>query len=75
MKEPAKADISVSGNAITVTTDAGGSAVAKVYSTDGKLVAQATVNGSATLAVDGQKGTYIVRVENGNNVTVKKVML
>ncbi len=75
VKEPAKADISVSGNAITVTTDAGGSAVAKVYSTDGKLVAQATVNGSATLAVDGQKGTYIVRVENGNNVTVKKVML
>lgn len=75
VKEPAKADISVSGNAITVTTDAGGSAVAKVYSTDGKLVAQATVNGSATLTVDGQKGTYIVRVENGNNVTVKKVML
>lgn len=75
VKEPAKADISVSGNAITVTTDAGGSAVAKVYSTDGKLVAQATVNGSATLAVDGQKGTYIVRVENGNDVTVKKVML
>lgn len=75
VKEPAKADISVSGNAITVTTDAGGSAVAKVYSTDGKLVAQATVNGSATLAVDGQKGTYIVRVENGNDVTVKKVIL
>lgn len=75
VKEPAKADISVSGNAITVTTDAGGSAVAKVYSTDGKLVAQATVNGSATLSVDGQKGTYIVRVENGNDVTVKKVML
>lgn len=75
VKEPAKADISVSGNAITVTTDAGGSAVAKVYCTDGKLVAQATVNGSATLTVDGQKGTYIVRVENGNNVTVKKVML
>lgn len=75
VKEPAKADISVSGNAITVTTGAGGSAVAKVYSTDGKLVAQATVNGSATLTVDGQKGTYIVRVENGNDVTVKKVML
>ena len=75
VKEPAKASIGVNGNAITVTTDAGGSAVAKVYSTDGKLVAQATVNGSATLAVDGQKGTYIVRVENGNNVTVKKVML
>ncbi len=75
VKEPAKASISVNGNAITVTTDGNGSAVAKVYSTDGKLVAQATVNGSATLAVDGQKGTYIVRVENGNDVTVKKVML
>ena len=75
VKEPAKASISVNGNAITVTTDGNGSAVAKVYSTDGTLVAQATVNGSATLAVDGQKGTYIVRVENGNDVTVKKVML
>lgn len=75
VKEPAKASISVNGNAITVTTDGNGSAVAKVYSTDGKLVAQATVNGSATLSVGGQKGTYIVRVENGNDVTVKKVML
>ena len=75
VKEPAKASISVNGNTINVTTDGNGSAVAKVYSTDGKLVAQATVNGSATLAVDGQKGTYIVRVENGNDVTVKKVML
>lgn len=75
VEEPAKADISVNGGAITVSTDGNGSAVAKVYSTDGKLVAQAAVNGSATLSVGGQKGTYIVRVENGNDVTVKKVML
>lgn len=64
------ADISVEGNAISVKTAQG---TAAVYTTDGKLVAKTAVNGAATLPVE--KGTYIVRVENGNDVVVKKVVL
>lgn len=64
------AEISVAGNAINVKAAQG---VAAVYATDGKLVAKTQVNGAATLTVE--KGTYIVRVENGNDVVVKKVVL
>ena len=73
--EPAKAEITAENGAVSVSTEGGATGVAKVYSTDGKLVAQATVNGSATLSVGGQKGTYIVRVECGKDITVKKVAL
>lgn len=64
------AEIAVAGNAISVKAAQG---VATVYATDGKLVAKTSVNGAATLTVE--KGTYIVRVENGNDVVVKKVVL
>ena len=64
------AEISVEGNAISVKAAQG---TAAVYATDGKLVAKTAVNGAATLNV--AKGSYIVRVENGNDVVVKKVVL
>ena len=63
-------EISAAAGAINVVAAQG---TATVYTTDGKLVAKAQVNGAATIAV--AKGAYIVRVENGNDVVVKKVVL
>ena len=64
------AEISAAAGAINVVAAQG---TATVYTADGKLVAKAQVNGAATIAV--AKGAYIVRVENGNDVVVKKVVL
>ena len=64
------AEISAVAGAINVVAAQG---TATVYTADGKLVAKAQVNGAATIAV--AKGAYIVRVENGNDVVVKKVVL
>jgi hypothetical protein len=64
------AEISAAAGAINVVAAQG---TTTVYTADGKLVAKAQVNGAATIAV--AKGTYIVRVENGNDVVVKKVVL
>ena len=64
------AEISAAAGAINVVAAQG---TATVYTIDGKLVAKAQMNGAATIAV--AKGAYIVRVENGNDVVVKKVVL
>lgn len=66
----AAAEISVANGAIQVNAAAG---TASVYTVDGKLVASAAVEGSASISVE--KGTYVVRVVNGNSVSVKKVVL
>lgn len=66
----AAAEISVANGAIQVSAAAG---TASVYNVDGKLVASAAVEGSASISVE--KGTYVVRVVNGNSVSVKKVVL
>ena len=50
-------------------------ATAKVYTIDGKLLAAQSVNGTATIPTNGWSGVVIVRVENGNDVVVKKIVL
>ena len=65
-----KAEISVVNGAIQVS----GNGKAAVYTVDGKLVESVAVNGSATLPTAGMKGVYVVRVVNGSNITVKKVL-
>lgn len=67
------ATVEVSNALLTVTTTE--NAVADLYSVDGTKVATATINGSATIPVAGLKGTYIVRVNNGNDVVVRKIIL
>lgn len=64
------AGISVVDGAIAVNAAAG---TVSVYTVDGKLIATSAVNGHARLNVE--KGTYVVRVENGHSVSVKKVAL
>ena len=66
-----KAELVVADGVIQVN----GNGVAALYSVDGKLVKKIAVNGSAVLSAEGLQGTYVVRVVNGSNVTVKKVML
>lgn len=67
------ATVEVSNALLTVTTTE--NAVADLYSVDGTKVATATINGSATIPVAGLKGTYIVRINNGNDVVVRKIIL
>lgn len=62
------AQISVADGAFNVTAQ---NAKAEVYTTDGKLVSSATVNGTASLPTFGQ-GVYIIRVVENGNVTTKK---
>jgi len=42
-----------------------------VFTLDGKLVSSCTVNGEASIPTFG-KGTFIIRVQQGSNVTTQK---
>lgn len=66
----AATEISVADGTISVSAAAG---TVSVYTVDGKLVATSAVNGHARINVES--GAYVVRVENGHNVSVKKVVL
>ncbi|MBQ2123303.1 MAG: Omp28-related outer membrane protein [Bacteroidaceae bacterium] len=71
-KNEMNADIAATEGAVIVTAT---NATAKVYTIDGKLLATQSVNGIATIPTNGWSGTIIVRVENGNDVVVKKINL
>lgn len=45
----------------------------QIFTMDGKLVSNVTVNGSASIPTFGLKGNYVVRVSEAGNVTAKKV--
>jgi hypothetical protein len=71
-KSEMNASISATEGAVIVNATR---ATAQIYSLDGKLLATQSVNGTATIPTNGWSGTIIVRVENGNDVVVKKVVL
>ena len=71
-KNELNADIAATEGAVIVTAT---NATAKVYTIDGKLLAAQSVNGTATIPTNGWSGAVIVRVENGNDVVVKKIVL
>lgn len=71
-KSEMNASISATEGAVIVSAVR---ATAKIYALDGKLLATQSVNGTATIPTNGWSGTIIVRVENGNDVVVKKVVL
>lgn len=60
--------ISVADGAFNVK---GENAKAEVFTLDGKLVSSCTVNGEASIPTFG-KGTFIIRVQQGTNVTTQK---
>ena len=66
------ASIAATKGAVLVTAT---NATAKVYAIDGKLLAAQSVSGTAAIPTNGWSGTVIVRVENGNDVVVKKINL
>lgn len=47
----------------------------EIYSADGKLVATKSFYGNAGIPTNGLKGIYMVRINNGKKVVVKKVVL
>ena len=71
-KSEMNASISATEGAVIVSAT---HATAQIYTLDGKLLATQSVNGTATIPTNGWSGTVIVRVENGNDVVVKKVVL
>ena len=71
-KSEMNASISATDGAVIVSAVR---ATAKIYALDGKLLATQSVNGTATIPTNGWSGTVIVRVENGNDVVVKKIVL
>lgn len=71
-KSEMNASISATEGAVIVSAT---HATAQIYTLDGKLLATQSVNGTATIPTNGWNGTVIVRVENGNDVVVKKVVL
>ena len=71
-KDEMNASISATDGAIVVTAT---NATAQLYTIDGKLLATQSVNGTATIPTNGWSGTVIVRVENGNDVAIKKINL
>ena len=65
--------IQVANGAIRVNGE--GALKAEVYSLDGKKVAEQKFNNETVLSLHEQKGVYLVRVNNNENVWVKKVIL
>ena len=66
------ADVKVSAGALIVSAT---NATANVYTIDGKLIASRYVNGTASIAMNGLKGTIIVKIEDGKDAYVKKITL
>lgn len=64
------ATISLSDGAFNVKAT---HAKAEVYTLDGKLVSSCMVNGEASIPTFG-KGTFIIRVQEGSNVTTQKAV-
>lgn len=65
--------IEVSNAILNVTTTE--NAIAELYSVNGVKIAATAINGTAAIPVTGLNGTYIVRVNNGKDVVVKKIVL
>ena len=65
-------EISSLDDAVIVNTN--GSAIVNIYNADGSLVKSASILGNATIPT-GRSGIVIVTVNDGNNVTAKKVVL
>ena len=66
------ADVKVSAGALIVSAT---NATANVYTIDGKLIVSRYVNGTASIAMNGLKGTIIVKIEDGKDAYVKKITL
>ena len=68
-----KADASAANGMLVVTSNAAGTTMAQVYTMDGVLAGSFEFAGQAVLNVG--RGAYIVRLTDGSNVIVKKVLL
>lgn len=64
------ATVSTQAGCVVVTAE---NAKMSVYAVDGRLVGELNVKGSAAMHLNS--GNYVVRVENGNDVMVRKIAL
>ena len=64
------ATINIENGAINVA----GEGKAYIYTVDGKLVNNITVNGNASIPTFGLKGVYVINVVSNGSVTAKKVV-
>ena len=52
-----------------------GEATVQVVDVTGRMLSSETINGSASISVDGAAGVYMIRLVNGENVKVQKVVV
>ena len=69
------AQVTVEDGVLNIASDSDKELSVKVFAATGELVANQSFVNSTSLALNGVKGMYIVRVTDGNNVAVQKIVL
>lgn len=72
--KPFESTAFVENGILNVQTPTEGVMTLNVYSENGTLVASQVFEGNTTVPVSGLKGVHIVRITDGNNVSVQKVV-
>lgn len=72
--KPFESTAFVENGVLNVQTPTEGVMTLNVYSENGTLVASQVFEGNTTVPVSGLKGVHIVRITDGNNVSVQKVV-
>lgn len=72
--KPFESTAFVENGVLNVQTPAEGVMTLNVYSESGMLVASQVFEGNTTVPVSGLEGVHIVRITDGNNVSVQKVV-
>ncbi len=52
-----------------------GEATMQVIDINGRVLSSETINGNANVNVDAAAGVYMIRLVNGNNVKVQKIVV
>ena len=52
-----------------------GNATVQVVDVNGRILSSQTINGSASISVNAAAGVYMIRLINGDNVKVQKVVV
>lgn len=72
---PLTISVNAENGILNVSTSCENTLSLAVYTADGKLIANKQFNSHTSYPLQSLKGTFIIRVTDGNNVAVKKVTL
>lgn len=69
------AKVNVTDDVLYISTTVNESLTANLYTIDGTLIASETFTGEVIIPASGLKGIHVLRITDGNNVIVKKIVL